>query len=97
MATIGDRGKQYFADPGDGRRKGTPKLASLRDPLLDSFRQEYLHRQAHPTSYYTELGVVSLVGFVLNSGDSEWLVVRDREGYRGNGGAEMNKDNTEVL
>jgi hypothetical protein len=41
--------------------------------------------------------VVSFVGFVLNSGDSEWLVVRDREGYRGNGGAEMNKDNTEVL
>jgi hypothetical protein len=56
--------------------KGTQKLASLRASLLDSLRQEDLRRQAHPTSYYTELGVVSSVEFVLDSGGSTETMLR---------------------
>jgi hypothetical protein len=60
-----------FATAGDVLRKGKQELTSSRAPLHDSFRQEDLRHQAHPTSYCTELGVVSSVEFVHDAGDRE--------------------------
>jgi hypothetical protein len=72
MVSMVDWSWLYFAIPGDGRRKGKWKLTLLRAPLLDSFRQKVLRHLAHPTSYATDSGVLSIDGAMKFAGDSEW-------------------------
>jgi hypothetical protein len=73
----------YFAIPDDGRRKGKQKLTLLRAPLHDSFRQDDLRHQVHPTSYYTVTGMLSIDGGMMVAGDRSLWNVDERENKKG--------------
>jgi hypothetical protein len=47
-----------------------------------------LRRQALLLDYSTELGVASTIEFLIDTGGRSWMVMRDREDLRGNGGVE---------
>jgi hypothetical protein len=70
---------EKFAITGDVQRKGSTKFAGLRKIRHDSFLPDALRSQALLLDLTASSGVASIVGFVLDSGDSEWMVVRDRE------------------
>jgi hypothetical protein len=77
VESIVDESEPYLAIPGDGRRKGKLKLALHRASLLDSFRQESPRRQAHPTSYYTVTGMLSIDGGMMVAGDRDLQIVEE--------------------
>jgi hypothetical protein len=86
-----------FIVTGDVLRKGIFKFALHLAPLDDCLYPEALLDDALPTSHCTELGVVSSVELVHDTGDSKWIMVRDRGRLRENGWAAKNKDYTVMI
>jgi hypothetical protein len=66
---IGDGVELTVADPDEFLRKGTTKLEILWLPLDAILLQDDLREEALLPNYSLKLGVTSLDGFDMNSGD----------------------------
>jgi hypothetical protein len=79
--------KHEFADTATVHRKGNVKLDCSRAPLDAWLCQQNDDVEAHLLDQTVSSGVVSMVGFVMNSGDGGWMMVRNRGRLRENGWA----------
>jgi hypothetical protein len=86
-----------WRSPGELLRKGTSKLSRFLAPLDALLLQCAPGVQALLLDRSIELGVAPSVGFVFDSGDREWMKMRDRDVLRGNEVAEANKTCTAML
>jgi hypothetical protein len=94
---IVDGDGEEFAIPDDLLRKKMMKLSRFLAPLDACLRPDAPLDETLLLDQATSSGVAPVDGFVFNSGDSEWIVARDRERLRGIEVAEVNKACTVVL
>jgi hypothetical protein len=94
---IVDGDGEEFAIPDDLLRKKMMKLSRFLAPLDACLRPDAPLDETLLLDQATSSGVAPVDGFVFNSGDSEWIVARDRERLIGIEVAEVNKDYTVKL
>jgi hypothetical protein len=97
MSSIANGDGEEFTDSGEVLRKGMLELDRLVAPLDACFRAEALRVEAHLLVHLPEPRTAPIVGFFSDAGDSTSRFAVVKEGMRGIGWAEVNKDGMAVI